>query len=1236
MDTSPMADRAAEPFRSLVLRHRGRTGLTQRELAARMGASRRTLQDWESGVNYPMAERLQALILVLLEAGGLTVGREATEAQELWAAVLREAPRMRTPFDEVWLTALLAERAAQPAPNLGRDVIEAGPAVSAREIGAVERRQDWGDAPDTVDFVGRAEELRALRTWVLDEGCRLVGVVGMGGIGKTSLAAKLAQDVAPSFERVYWRSLRDAPPASDWLAGAIGFLSDQQLLPPTAESERLAALLQLLRDRRCLLVLDNVETLFEPGQGEGCYRRGLAGWGHPLRAIGEVSHQSCLALTSREAPAELAVLGGDAVRTFSLGGLGVDEAQGLLAPKQLVGTTEQWAELIARFGGNGLALKVVGESIRELFGGEIGPFLEEAGASSVFGGIRRLLSEQVERSSASEHHVLRVLAVEREPVHLKGLLTALGARMSRGAVLEAIEALRRRSLVERAETAGAAAFTLQSVVLEYVTDRLVDEACDEIARGQPVLLVEHPLIQAQAKDYVRQTQERLIGAPILQVLSEHHGENQTEQRLLALLESWRNRPEGDQGYGPGNVINLLRLLRGDLRGLDLSRLAIRQAYLAGVETQDASLVNAKLADAALADAFSLPVSVALTPDGALLATGTSTGEVWLWRAADRTLVATLKAHAGPVFGLALTADGRLLASGGADGTVRLWDISTGGQLSTLQNHTGAIWGLAFSADGRLLASGSADGTVRLWNPSTGRQLVTLQGDAGAVWAVALAADGHVVAGGGSDGTIWLWDVNTGRALTTLEGHTGAVRGLALSADGQLLASGGFEGSVRLWDARTGRLLAILSGHSSVVRSVALSSDSQLLASCGEDGTVRLWETSTGRLLKMLQGHTGGVWGVALAGDGLLLASAGMDEGAVRLWEASTGRLLTTLQGHTSGVYSVALAADGRLLASGSADGTVRLWDANDGRLLTTLQSHAGGVYGVALRPDGRLLASAGGDGSVRLWDLPSGRLLVTLYGHTSGVWGVALAADGGLLASGGFDGMVRLWELPSGRSLATMQGHTGGVYSVALCADGHVLASGGFEGTVRLWDTSTAQLLATLQGHTSAVFGVALTADGRLLASGSADGTVRLWDASTARPLSTLPGHTSGVIAVALSADGQLVAGGGFEGPVWLWDTRTGQLLTTLQGHAGMVRGVTVSANRQLVASGSEDGTLLLWEASSGTCLHVLRSDRRYERMDITDLSGVTAAQRAALVALGAVEQHGPAGEPTATMLLAR
>jgi hypothetical protein len=455
--------------------------------------------------------------------------------------VLREAPRMQTPLDEVWLDGLLAERAAPPT-ELARH-------PNAAEAESLERRQDWGEAPDVIGFVGRADELATLRDWLLDERCRLAVVLGMGGIGKTALASRLALDAAPNFQRVYWRSLRDALPAGEWMAGAIGFLSGHHLVPPEGESARLGVLLELLRDQRSLLVLDNFETVLQPGQQEGRYREGFAGWGALLRAVGETRHQSCLLLTSREAAPELAVLGGGVVRRFQLGGLGVPEGQVFLADKQLSGNAEDWANLIARFGGNGLALKVVGESIREVFGGVIGAFLE-SGSAAVFGGIRRLLAEQIGRSSPLEQHMLRVLAVEREPVTLTELMASLVPRISRGAVLEAIEALRRRSLVERAETAGAAAFTLQSVVLEYVTDRLVEDAGDEIARAQPVLLVEQPLVKAQAKDYVRQSQERLIGTPILQQLTTHYGKDGAEQRLLALLETWRDRPDVEQGYDP--------------------------------------------------------------------------------------------------------------------------------------------------------------------------------------------------------------------------------------------------------------------------------------------------------------------------------------------------------------------------------------------------------------------------------------------------------------------------------------------------------------------------------------------------------------------------------------------------------------------------------------------------------------------------------------------------------------
>jgi hypothetical protein len=291
-----------------------------------------------------------------------------------------------------------------------------------------------------------------------------------------------------------------------------------------------------------------LQRVSEPDQHEARYRDGYMGYGRVLQAIGEGRHHSCLVVTSREVPPELDMLGGDAIRTLQLSGLGVAEAQALLANKQLSGTPDEWADLIAQYAGNGLALKVVGESIRQVFGGDVRAFLGESGPGTVFGGIRRLLAEQIERSSALEQNVLRVLAIGREPATVAELLAVLDPHVGRGALLDAVEALRRRSLVERAETAGRAAvhplvgFMLQSMVLEYITDRLVEEVADEIARGQPRLLVGQPLIKAQAKDYVRQTQEHLIGEPVLQQLQ--------REGALAERSGDCSRCSTDGGIGP--------------------------------------------------------------------------------------------------------------------------------------------------------------------------------------------------------------------------------------------------------------------------------------------------------------------------------------------------------------------------------------------------------------------------------------------------------------------------------------------------------------------------------------------------------------------------------------------------------------------------------------------------------------------------------------------------------------
>jgi WD40 repeat protein/DNA-binding XRE family transcriptional regulator len=1202
-------------FGQQLLTLRTAIGLTQVGLAQYLGVSRQAVGDWEAGSSYPKAEHLKAFITLAVQHHAFHAGREAAEIQAFWTAA-----HQKVLLDEIWLGELLS-RDKPTGATTGATL----PAQSTAQFPDVPR-VDWGDAPEVSRFYGRETELALLTDWLLTQRCRVVSLLGMGGIGKTSLAARLAQEVAPHFEHVYWRSLRDALPTAEWLSGAIGFLSNQQVVPPPTDSERFMALLQLLRTRRCLLVLDNFDTLFEPGQREGRYRESVAGYGRLLQIIGETAHQSCLVLTSREAPVELVALGGDVVRTFHLGGLGTDEARLLLAPKQLTGSSQHWAELTARFGGNALALKIVGERIHELFGGDIGVFVEQADNTSVIGSIRRLLAEQIDRSTAPEQQVLRELAVAREPVRLTELLSLLSPQLGREATLEAFEALLRRSLAERTEANGGAALTLQSVVLEYLTDQVVDITVEEITRKSPGLLAELSLIQALAKDFVRRAQERLIGAAILDQLNAQWGEVETEQRLLALLDSWRGRPPAEQGYGPGNVVNLLRLLRPNLRGLDLSCLAIRQAYLAEVDVQDSSLAGGYLSETILAEAFTIPVSLALNSDGTQFAVGTASGQVWLWRSADRTLLAIFDGHTSQVSAVALSPDSHLLAGGDWNGSLQVWDVPTRQLRARLEGHTAGVTAVAFSRDGYLLASGGLDETVRLWEASSGRELAILPGHPGGVWSLALSADGQMLISGGGDGTLRLWDVSTGQLQATLQAHTSAVWAVGLSGKGDLLASGGLDGQLLLWEVSSQRMLATFQGHTGGVWNLALSPDGELMVSSGGDGTLRLWDVNGGRLLAALAGHTGGVRGLGLSMTGHLVASSGL-EGTVRLWELPTGQPLTTLQGHTGGIWRVTLSADGKLVASSAGDGIIAIWEAVSGRLLTAIQTHTAEARVVRLSGDGHLLVSGGLDGTVRLWEAPSGRPLALLEGHTSAVWAVALSTDTHLLVSGGLDGTVRLWEAPSGRSLALLEGHTSAVREVALSADGHLVASAGADGTVRLWEAPSGQPLAIFNDHTNPVWAVALSADGQLAASGDIGGTVLLWNTNTGQTLSVLKGHTGSVWGVGLSTDGRLVASASADGTVRLWEAPSGRLLRTLSEHIGPVPTVALSGDGNLLASGGWDGTVRLWYTNNGDQIRVLQPERRYARLDITGLNGITEAQRTAMLALGAVDQQtGPTG----------
>jgi WD40 repeat protein len=304
---------------------------------------------------------------------------------------------------------------------------------------------------------------------------------------------------------------------------------------------------------------------------------------------------------------------------------------------------------------------------------------------------------------------------------------------------------------------------------------------------------------------------------------------------------------------------------------------------------------------------------------------------------------TLTGHSDWVRSLAISPDGQTLASGSFDKTIKLWQLSSGKLNHTLSRHSKGVLCVVISPEGQILASGSFDETIKLWCLDTGELIQTLTGHSGSVRALAITSNGQTLVSGSFDETIKLWRLDTGELFDTLTEKAGWVSAIALrprsanalSPDGQTIVSAGIDGII------TRRQLDItgagtkpepqartLSGNLSSVCSLAISPDGQILAAGCTDGNVKLWQLDTAESLNVLKGHSGQVMSVVFSSDAQTLITGSAD-GTIKFWHLETGEQLGVLTNDSAGsVMSVAISPDGQLIAGGSADGTIKIWRRN--------------------------------------------------------------------------------------------------------------------------------------------------------------------------------------------------------------------------------------------------------------------------------------------------------------------
>jgi len=362
----------------------------------------------------------------------------------------------------------------------------------------IQRSQNWKRHIDRKEFCGREEEIAQLQKWILRDRARLVSLLGLGGMGKTMLAAQLVERIQGEFERVIWRSLSEIASLQELLDDALETLaSKEELTRAKTPASKIALVIEKLRSQRCLLVFDSAERFLEKSDGDTDLTE-RARFGQLLKRIGEESHASCCLLVSREKPKELRSLEENSRPNHSLCLEGLQLADALKLPEiqALADLESQKQFLVKLYASNPLLLKIAALTINKFFNSNITEFLQAG--TFTFGEIRELLDRQFDRLSTLEQQVLYNLALSQCLGELRGFVRDIPLGISPRERLEALESLQRRMLIHKSATG----FRPKTLLHTYLLEKIIEQICTQVSDRQMARSIEQILRESLFGNYL--------------------------------------------------------------------------------------------------------------------------------------------------------------------------------------------------------------------------------------------------------------------------------------------------------------------------------------------------------------------------------------------------------------------------------------------------------------------------------------------------------------------------------------------------------------------------------------------------------------------------------------------------------------------------------------------------------------------------------------------------------------